>query len=247
MRDRYYFGTLARQIDCFAYPRTGSHYFNYCCSGLLDLVALPTPGIDNPEAISRQEELDPGVLAALAARSDGVPYQPVIINHRATGQHGEPARTEHPLVVLIRDPFATVYSYYKAATSRWGAADRIRDAGAWAAEKLGRYHSFYTRAWEVLAADPARSLLIRFEDLTAGPEPLRRLAELAGVTPKLPPELVHRLTRFDTITRPGARTFYRGGDNDAWRRDSAWCEAVEAAAPALDFDRFGYPGAGVPR
>ena len=201
MKDRYYFGTLARQVDCFAFPRTGSHFFNYCCSGLFDLVALPTPGIDNPEAISRQRELDPDVLAALAARADGVAYQPVVVNHRATGQHGQPARGEHPVVVLIRDPMATVYSYYKAATSRWGDGGRIKDVGGWAAEKLERYRAFYTCALEVIASGP--SLLIRFEDLVEGPGPLRRLVELVGATPKLSPELVHRLTRFDTITRGG--------------------------------------------
>jgi hypothetical protein len=242
VNDRYYFGTLARQVDCFAFPRTGSHYFNYCCTGLFDLVALPTPGIDNPEAISRQQELDPEVLAALSARADGVAYQPVVVNHRATGQHGQPARGDHPVVVLIREPMATVYSYYKAATSRWGAAERIRDVGAWASEKLARYHAFYTRALEVIAAGP--SLLIRFEHLADGPGPLRQLVDLVGVTPKLSPELVHRLTRFDTITRAGHRTFYRAGDNDSWRRDAAWCAAVREAGAELDFSVFGYERAG---
>ncbi|MCC6661313.1 MAG: hypothetical protein IT437_10550 [Phycisphaerales bacterium] len=243
MRDRYYFGTLARQVDFFAFPRTGSHFFNYCTSGLFDLVALPTPGIDNSEAVSRQQELDPAVLEALAARQDGVPYQPVIINQRATGQHGDPARGEHPVVVLIRDPMATVYSYYNAATSRWGAGERIKNVGAWAEEKFGRYHRFYTRALEVLRTGPG--ILIRFEDLAAGPGPLHDLVRLVGVRPKLEPDLVHRLTRFDSITRPGARTFYRAGDNDAWSRDAAWRGVVPGAPARLDFGAFGY-GVAVP-
>jgi hypothetical protein len=240
MKDRYFFGrTLARQVDYFAFPRTGSHFFNYCASGLFDLVALPAPSLDNPEAVRRQEELDPAVLYALDLREEGAPFEPVFINQRATGQHGDPALGEHPVILLIRDPMATVYSYYKAGTERWNMGERIPDAARWAQAKLQRFHEFYSKGLALLNAHPTRCLLLRYEELLAGSEPLHRLVNFVGVRPKLRPEFVHRMTRFDTITRPGPRTFYRQGDNDAWRRDESW-RPVIAQASTPDMRPFGY-------
>src|SRR5579875_3878036 len=54
-RDQYYFGTLIKQIDVFAFPRTGSHLSAYCFNGLFDSVSLlPEALRTSPEPISRQ-------------------------------------------------------------------------------------------------------------------------------------------------------------------------------------------------
>lgn len=241
MKSRYYFGRVpAKQIDCFAYPRTGSHLLNYCCQGLFDLVWFPTPGIDLAEAVDRERELEPASLYALGLREDGSPYTPVYIDHRANGQHGLPVKTDHPVIILTRDPVATVYSFYRVAAARWGMADRMGDAAAWVGEKLARYHAFCERSRAILEQHAAEAMLIRFEDLVSSPATLARLVEFVGVKPKLSPEFVFRHTRFDTLVRPGNRTFYRAGTNDAWREDPSWCALLDRVS-IPDFTPFGYP------
>lgn len=228
MKDRYFFGrTLARCIDAFAFARTGSHLFRHCTAGLFDLVAIPQPGMDNDEAIARQEEIEPCALYALDLREDGVPYSPVVFNMRATGQHGFPEKGPDSMVVIIRDPIPTLYSFFRVSTDRWGQS--IDDPPLWVRAKFQRYAAFYDTAFEQIAKAPADSLLIRYEDLLAGTEPLQRLVDLVGVRPKLSPAFVHSVTRFDAFARPGKRTFYRAGDNEAWRSDARWCDILQHA------------------
>jgi len=93
----------------------------------------------------------------------------------------------------------------------------------------------------VLEKSRDRTLLIRFEELKADPAVLARAVAFLGVQPKLSPAFVHWWTDFGRITRPGPRSFYRGGDNDRWRADAAWVADVKRAAPG-DFAEFGYPG-----
>jgi hypothetical protein len=50
----------------------------------------------------------------------------------------------------------------------------------------------------------------------------------------LSPSFVHWLTSFERFTKPGARTFYRAGNNDAWREDAEWKEMAEKS----DFARL---------
>jgi hypothetical protein len=238
VKDRYFFGrTPAREIDVFAFPRTGSHLFRYCTAGLFDLVALPQPGLDNPEAIDRQTELNPQALYALDLREDGVPYSPVWFNTSATGQHGFPAKGEAPMVVLIRDPIPTFYSFYRVSIDRWMRP--IDDPPLWIQAKCQRYCSLYDAGFKALAESPKDSLLIRYEELVASVEPLRKLIELVGVRPKLSPDFVHSITKFDQITKRGPRTFYRAGDNDAWRNDKEWCAFLERA-DLPDLSRFAH-------
>lgn len=242
MKPRYYFGRVpAKRIDVFAFPRTGSHFLNYCCEGLFDLVWFPTRGIDKAEAVERQRELDPTALYALGLREDGVPYAPVHFDHGANGQHGPPVKGDWPVLILIRDPIATAYSYYKAATTRWSMGERMGDPAAWVGEKLACFRAYYERAFGVLAEHPRESLLMRFEELAAGPEALRRLVDFVGVRPKLSPEFVHAVTRFDAMVRPGERTFYREGDNKAWRSDAVWRDILDRAT-LPDCADLGYPG-----
>lgn len=225
--------TPIRRIDTFAFARTGSHLFRYCTMGLFDRVELPRP--DNQEVQSREEEIAPAALHSLSRREEGVPFSPIAFNTRATGQHGFPEKGPDPMVVLIRDPIPTFYSFFKVATERWNQA--IEDPPTWLRAKCQRYITFYQTAFSLIAALPTDSLLIRYEDLTASPEPLRRLVNLVGIRPKLTPEFVHSVTRFESFTRPGKRTFYRAGDNTAWKADPQWRDIL-SRADLPDLSRF---------
>jgi hypothetical protein len=203
-------------------------------------VSLGTPGLENPEAVSRLQELDPLALYILNLREDGIPHQPVYFNTRATGQHGFPQKGASPAIILIRDPIATLYSFYRVARDRWN--EPIGDPVAWVRVKLARYAEFYDAGLALLAANPGSSLLVRYEDLRRGPEPLHRVVSFVGVRPKLSPELVHHITRFERFVRKepavGPRTFYRAGDDDAWRADDEWRGILDRSA-LPDLSRFG--------
>lgn len=239
--ESYHFGTrLAARCDYYAFPRTGSHYLWAALTGLFDLVFYPNEHVDNPEARSRSDELNPHAYYVLRLREDGVPYQPVYFNAAANGTHGLPVAGAWPLLILIRDPHPAIYSWYHTATERWGAG--IPDRVAWMRDAYRHYRDFYTRALDLAAGSPDRTLLLRFEEIRQGPAPLRRIADFLGVRPKLSPEFVHWWTDFDRLTRPGPRTFYRAGNNAKWREDAAWQADLQKAAPG-DFASFGYPDA----
>lgn len=237
--ESYYFGTrLAVRADYHAFPRTGSHYLWACFTGLLDLVFFPNNFVADPEAKQRAEELNPHAFYVLRLREDGVPYQPVYLDAAPQGVHGAPAAGPWPVITLIRDPHATMYSWYFTATERWGA--KVPDRVAWMRDAYDEYRRFYDAALGLAEKNPARTLLLRFEDLKAGPAPLEQVVQFLGVTPKLSPGFVHWWTQFDRITQPGARSFYRAGNNERWRDDAAWRQDLERAAPG-DFSRYGYP------
>jgi hypothetical protein len=239
--ESYHFGTrLAVRCDYYAFPRTGSHYLWACFTGLLDLVFFPNEFVDNPEAKQRAEELNPHAYYALRLREDGVPHQPVYINAAPQGVHGspKPAAADRPVIVLIRDPHPTIYSWYHTATERWGA--KVADRAEWIRKGYGEYRAFYDAAFALLEKNPAKTHLVRFEDLKKDPAVLARLVQFIGVQPKLSVDFVHWWTDFDRMTQPGQRTFYRGGNNEKWRSDAAWLADVREAAPG-DFSRYGYP------
>jgi len=237
--DGYYFGTrLARRLDYFAFPRTGSHYLWACFTGLLDLVFYPNDFVDNPEARQRADELNPHASYALRLREDGVPHQPVYINAAPEGVHKLPAAGAWPTIILIRDPHPTIFSWYHTATERWGA--KVPDRVAWMRDAYRHYREFYDAAFALQKKDRARTFLVRFEELKADPAVLEQLVSFIDVQPKLSPAFVHWWTDFDRMTRPGARTFYRAGNNERWRADAAWQADLERVAPG-DFSRYGYP------
>ena len=237
--DGYYFGSrLARRLDYFAFPRTGSHYLWACFTGLLDLVFYPNDFVDNPEARQRAEELNPHAFYALRLREEGVPYQPVYINAAPEGVHGVPAASGWPTIILIRDPHPTIYSWFHTATDRWGA--KVPERVTWMRDAYRQYREFYDAALALAEKDPARTMLIRFEELKADAAVLQRLVTLIGVQPKLSPAFVHWWTDFERMTQPGPRTFYRAGNNQRWRSDTAWQADLKAADPG-DFSRYGYP------
>lgn len=238
--ESYHFGTrLAKRCDYYAFPRTGSHYLWACLTGLLDLVYFPNSHVENPEARGRAEELNPYAFYVLRLRDQEVPYQPVYLNAAAQGTHGLPVAGEWPTIMLIRDPHPTIYSWYHTAIDRWGA--KIPDRVTWLRDAYQHYRDFYHAAFTVQRNAGARALLLRFEELKAGPEPLERLVAFLDVQPKLAPKFVHWWSDFDRITRAGPRTFYRGGNNTRWREDSAWRADLDKCEPG-DFSEFGYPG-----
>ncbi|MEX2045163.1 MAG: hypothetical protein WD941_07405 [Opitutus sp.] len=239
--ESYYFGTrLAKRCDYYAFPRTGSHYLWACLTGMLDLVFFPNEFVDNPETKQRAEELNPHAYYALRLRDDGVPYQPVYLNAAPQGVHGVPAAGDWPLIILIRDPHPTIYSWYHTATERWGA--KVPDRVAWMRDAYRKYREFYDAGLGLAEKDPARTLLIRFEELKADVAVLRRILSFLDVQPKLSPEFVHWWTEFERMALPGKRTFYRGGNNTQWRADAGWKADLDRAAPG-DFSRYGYPEA----
>ncbi len=237
--ESYHFGTrLAVRCDYYAFPRTGSHYLWACFTGLFDLVFYPNRFVDHPEAKQRADELNPHAFYALRLREDGVPFQPLYLDAAPQGVHGAPVAGEWPIIVLIRDPHPTIYSWYHTATDRWGA--NFPDRVAWMRDAYQQYRLFYDAALGLVEKDRQRTFLVRFEELKADAAVLRRLAGFVGVQPKLSPEFVHWWTDFERMTKSGTRTFYRAGNNAHWQTDAAWQADLKAAAPG-DFSRYGYP------
>ena len=236
--ESYYFGTrLAKRCDYYAFPRTGSHYLWACLTGLLDLVFFPNELVDLPEARQRAEELHPHAYYTLRLREDGVPVQPVYINAAPNGLHGLPQAGGWPVLLLIRDPHPTIYSWYHTAVDRWQA--QIPDRVAWIRQAYARYAEFYRAAFSLQASGQVPVHLIRFEALQADPAVLSELANFLGVTPKLKPDFVHWSTQFDRMVAPGRRTFFRGGNNQRWREDGAWRADWQQAGPR-GLGEFGY-------
>lgn len=235
----YYFGnTLAKRVDYFAFPRTGSHFLWTAFTGLFDLVFFPNQHVGNPEAMQRSEELNPLAIYAMKLREDGVPFQPVHIDASSQGLHGRPAIGSNPVIILIRDPHPTLYSWYHTATERWGA--QIGDVQAWLRDAYAQFEAFYDQALALQQTHPARVHLIRFEDLKKDSCALKNVTDFVGVQPKLSPEFVFEWTRFDRMTRSGRRSFYRTGDNSHWKTDASWMNHLSAVRPR-NMQRFGYP------
>jgi hypothetical protein len=235
----YYFGHLVPTINVFAYPRTGSHFLHYCLSGLFDLVSFSHPHLDNEEAINREKELNPEVLYMLGLRDPQVPWQPIYFNPLSTGTHGLPAVSKFPSLVLIRDPIATAYSRYRVERDRWGGVTTLTTD--WLRIELLRYSDFYRQALNVLADLKQSGLLVRWEDLVAGPNALERVIAFTRHPPKLRPLFVWSATQFANFVQPGNRTFYRSGSSDAWRSDSEWVKALSRMESlSFSFEVFGY-------
>jgi hypothetical protein len=151
--------------------------------------------------------------------------------------HGRPRLGEKPILILIRDPMATLFSLYKVLRARWGQTEGL---WPWLPNALAEYVAFYTDAFDLLESSPGRVLLVRYEDLVRDAGALERVVRFVGHRPKLRPEFVHHVMRFENFARSGDRTFYRSGRNDAWIEDPEFCEAVRRL-PDEDFGRWGYP------
>ena len=234
---QYNFGTTVKQVDFFAFPRAGSHFLQYCLSGLFDLVSrLPAAILTNAEAASRQNELNELAIYALKLRESGVPYQPLWVNPMPNGVHGKPIAVENPALILIRHPLAALYSAWRARKRLGFQLESAADF----ARRLDEYQAFYDAGQSLAHAKPQSTLIVRFEDLVAEVATLERLVEFVGLRPKLSPHFVHWVTRFENMVAQGERSFYREGNNDAWKTDAEFAKLVAAAGPARDFERFGY-------
>jgi hypothetical protein len=235
-KESYYFGHLITEIEVFAFPRVGSHYFAYCLSGLFDLLGQRGEHLHNKEAISRQDEINETVLYQLDLREGGVPYQPLAADHVATGVHGLPRLGDKRLIILVRDPISTLYSLFCVTQTRWGGAGPL---APWLEREFGQYCAFYDRGFKVLEQAAGQALLVRYEALKAAPDALDQVVRFVGHRPKLRPDFVHTILRFKNFAREGRRTFYREGKNEAWLQDNAFCEAV-LQLPNRDFAAWGY-------
>jgi hypothetical protein len=150
--------------------------------------------------------------------------------------HGVPKKGPSPALLLIRDPIATIYSLFRVGP-RWGQQHQLTHS--WVQEQLDHYASFYAEGWKMLESHPGETMLIRYEELVAGPEAFEKLVHFAGVRPKLKPWFVHSITRFQNMAKPGARTFYAEANNAAWRSDRAWMNCLKGISK-IDFPEFGY-------
>ena len=236
--EKYFFGTrLACRLDYYAFLRSGSHFLWNCFTGLFDLVFFENEFVNDEEAKQRQEELEPMALYALKLRSDTVPFQPVCINAAPNGLHGLPQDGPNPIIILIRDPYASIYSLYLTACDRWGL--KIDDTVTWMKENFTLYREFYDKAFQLYEDNQDKVLIVRFEALKAKHLELQKIVDFVGVTPKLKSEYVFWWTRFERIVKDGERTFYRSGNNDSWKKDEPWRNALEKAKVG-DFSNFGY-------
>lgn len=232
----YRFGTrTAIEVDFFAFPRTGNHFLWHNLTGLYDLVFFPLESRFAEEPRQRQAELDPMILTALKLRQDDAGFHPVHVRHSTNGIHGLPLDQGRPMIILIRDPRPTLYSYYMTAVERW--KEVIPSPDAWLAHQATQYRLFYQTAAQLRQLTPSRVLLLRYEDLKHDASTLHELVKFVGAPTKLPVEFVFWCCQFGRMTREGQRTFYRAGDNEAWRRDAEWSARL---ADLGDFSEFGY-------
>jgi hypothetical protein len=239
MTEPAHFGRcITKAADFFAFPRTGSHFMFHAFTGLFDLVFLDNRYLKVREAITRNDELDPTILYALTLREEGVPYQPIWINPLATGVHGLPAKGEAKVLTLIREPKATIYSWFRLHRDR--LKSDIRDVHVWVEEQFQRYFEFYTTGFDLIERFHSDVHLIRFEDVVVSPEVFQRICDFLSIQPKMNCAFVHWLLDFERVARRDIeRTFYRSGRNDAWKEDDFWTKIVSGVR-LPDFSRFGY-------
>jgi hypothetical protein len=228
------------EIYLFAYPRTGSHFLIYCLRGLYDLITFEQH--HDPEVTAREQELDPHALYALELREDGAGHQPLWLNATPNGVHGMPVRSANRRLILIREPHATIYSLYRVNRDRWSAPVKGRaEAAAWIEETLAQYHDFYKHAFAVRDADPTRTCLVRYEELSASPMALAAVADFIEKPTKLSPEFVFWATSFGRFTLARTeRTFYRAGNDAGYREDRLWQRLCASIDPTR-WTGFGYP------
>lgn len=243
----------------FSFPRTGGHFLTHCIRALYDTEpenSDPIGGVawhDQPsgavqgihlrgqaEIADRERELNPITLYALTLRANDGRRSPLNFVHGRTGVHGIPGGLlpGEKAVVLIRDPLATVYSLYRVWRDRW-EPDIPFDAGS-VYYHLCEYCRYYDAAIVFKHDNPHNVNIMRFRDLAAGPESLRDLCNFLDHTPKLEPEFVWHMTKFENITTPKARTFYRQGNNEAWRSDPDFFSMLTQVGE-FDFTPYGYP------
>lgn len=229
---------FTKQIDYFAYPRVGSHLLFHCLSGLYELVMFDMDCLANEEVRSRLQEVNPSALYALRLRdSNAASPPPIHVDPAPNGIHGEVVDRGLPILCLVREPIATVYSAYRLRKDR--LSEKISDPGKWVCSRLKEYEGFYRRVMEVKADVDDRFLLLRFEELVTDVAPLEALCKFVGAQPKLDPSFVRYVTDFEFFVLQGERTFYRSGKNDSWKRDEHFASLI-ASITYPDVPGLGY-------
>ena len=237
--DQYLVGAQLKELDYYAFPRTGSHLLYYSLTGLFDLVTkLPEEIRTNPEAASRKFELSEEAVYSLQLREPDAAVAPLLLNTMRHGLHGLPEPGDNAILMLIRNPLAATFSAW--CTRRRLGFDL--DTGAQLAKHLDRYEQFYDAAIQLVASQDTPALLIRYENLVSpfAFRDLDAIAKFVGLQPKLSPRFVAWVTRFDRFVARENRGFYRAGDNTAWRGNEDFADLLASAGPPRDFRRFGY-------
>lgn len=242
----------------FSFPRVGGHFLTHCIRALYDTDPDPASangGIIWPsqspsaargdilpppaENADRDNEINPLSRYALTLRDTPGALCQLNLIHGRTGMHGAPGdiRPGEFAVVIIRDPIATIYSLYRVMRDRWSPETPF-DASS-VHHHLTQYQLFYQTAFDLKQRFYYNLKIVRYERLTESPEELRSFCNFLGIRPKLEPEFVWHITKFENFAAAGPRSFYRQGDNNAWRADSAFCRLLGPSAD-LDFTPFGY-------
>jgi hypothetical protein len=231
--------SYTKRFDHFAFPRVGSHFFFHILSGLYDLVLFESSDFFTDEYISRKNEIDPHALYALSLRDPLCGSScPIFMNPKANGIHGQPLDSGFPVIISIRDPFATIYSNFRLQRDRCKVV--FEDERKWLEEMFLNYYNFYENAFSLKKALRNKLYLNRYEELCADSDSLGSLIEFLGVEPKLDPGFVHNVTRFNKFAANTERSFYRDGDNMKWKNDADYIELLESIR-LPEFDVFGYP------
>lgn len=216
-----------KRIDYFAFPRVGSHYLFYCLKGLYDMVMFEMDCFLTEETRTRQNEIRPEALYALGLHDPSRPLPPPIhIDPAPNGIHGQPVSRGLPILCLMREPVPTIYSAYRLRQDRFG--EIIDNPKQWLQNQFQAYENFYRNALKVRDAGKEPFLMLHFEELVAGVAPLKDLCEFVGFDPKLDPNFIHKVTRFDNFTVKDVRTFYQTGSNDSWQKDSRFSSLVSS-------------------
>lgn len=237
-----------KEFDYYAFPRTGSHFLMINLGGLFDLevVRQGTLAQDNKRHLSKEErsrtrELRPFVLLLLKQRWPSWEKSPVRIYANPSGvYHSTIKARDLPILVMIRNPIATMYSLYNLFVSRFKY--KVGDIRNFVEKNLDAYRKYYQPAFE-LQKEGHPLLMIRYEELLTSPAPMEKICKFLCVTPKLNPSIVFFMTRFKVITKIKYRTFYRHGNNQAWKRDLMFLEAVKPFL-AMEWEEYGYESAG---
>ncbi|MDA0849093.1 MAG: hypothetical protein O2827_05015, partial [Verrucomicrobia bacterium] len=195
-----------KQFHYFAFPRVGSHFFFHCLTGLYDLILFDSECYHTLEYQKRSDELNPNALYALRLHdlSLGKP-QPIYVNPCPNGIHGVPIYTGLPIISLIRDPFATVYSFVNLNISH--LKNESIDYEKFIIQNLDKYIQFYTNLLEISKEHPSNILLITYENLVSSSETLNTLTEFINQSPKLRTGFVFDQVKFDNLVNPDKKSF----------------------------------------
>ena len=227
-----------KQFHYFAFPRVGSHFFFHCLTGLYDLILFDSESYHTSEYLKRSDELNPNALYALRLHDLALgKSQSIYVNPCPNGIHGNPIYTGFPIISLIRDPFATVYSYVNLNISHL-KIESI-DYEKFIIQNLDKYTLFYTSLLEISKEHPSKLLLLTYENLVSSQETLETLTEFINQRPKLRPDFVFDQVKYENLVDPHKKSFFKFGSNAAWRKDERFC-AVVKQYDKTKFNKFGY-------